>query len=202
MGAIALELLTGGWNLIKMGFSAIGKFLGSLNAQGWIGLIVAALLGWTSLHFWGEARHFEKQSARWQTLYTREHTAFGQTVLNYRAAAAQAEAADKANAARVKAQQDQISQEQSDDYEARLAAARAEYQRLRGASTGNPGSGTGADMSSVPAASVGSGEAAGQDGLPLDDRYLCTAQSIQLDEVLKWADRQGLIDPNGAIQAK
>jgi hypothetical protein len=196
MGAIALELLTGGWNLVKMGFTALGDFLKSLNAQGVVGLLVALVLSYFLYTQWSEARHWKKQSARYETLYTRDHTAFGRTVLNYRAAAAKAEAADRANSARVKAQQDLNSQEQSDDYEARLAAARAEYQRLRGASSGNLSGPSGAYLSSVSAPSSGSGAASGQDGLPLSDKYLCTAQSIQLDEIIKWANAQAAIDPN------
>lgn len=192
---IVLELLTGGWNLIKMGFTALGNFLKSLNAQGVCGLLVSLALAFLAFHEWSEARHWHKQSNQYQALYTAEQKTLEETVANYRNAAAQAEASDKANAARVKAQQDQISKEQSDDYETRLAAARAEYQRLRGASTANPGSSASSAVSVVPDAAGGPDGAAGQD--ELSDRYICTAQSIQLDALIKWNAKQASVDVNG-----
>jgi len=70
MGAMAL--LTGGWNLIKMGFSVLGKFLGSLNSQGIIGLIVTLILSTVAVHQLGNARHWHKQSDQNARLYQRE----------------------------------------------------------------------------------------------------------------------------------
>ena len=195
MEAIALELLTGGWNLIKMGCSALGKFLGSLNAQGVVGLIVALILTYCSFHEWGEARHWKKQSDRYEALYNQEHKAFGQTVLNYRAAAAKAKADDEAKNARTVAQQSAVNDERDQSYETRLAAAHAEYERLSHASAGTLGGGSVPPVSGLPSAVVGPSEASGQDGLP--DRLLCTNQSIQLDELIKWVNAQHAIDPNG-----
>ena len=66
-----------------------------------------------------------------EQLYQREQAAFAGTVANYRAAAETARAADQANAARVAAEQAKINEGRSDEFEARLAAARAAAERLR-----------------------------------------------------------------------
>ena len=56
--------------------SAIGRglkaFFGALNVQGWIGLVAALLLGWKWLGAAGEARHWHKQSDRYEALYNGE----------------------------------------------------------------------------------------------------------------------------------
>ena len=60
-----------------------------------------------------------------------EQAAFAGTVANYRAAAETARAADQANVTRVAAEQRAINERTADDFEARLAAARAAADRLR-----------------------------------------------------------------------
>ena len=66
-----------------------------------------------------------------------------------RAAAASARAADRANADRVAAEQRAINERTNDDYETRLAAARAHAERLRLAAPAATGSGPGR-TASVP----------------------------------------------------
>jgi hypothetical protein len=168
-----------------------------LGWQGIAGIGVALVLSILLVVQKGETRHWKKQSAGFEQLYHQEQAAFATTVANYRAAAAQARAADQANAARAAAEQAQISREKSDAYETRLAAARAEYQRLRGASAAHPGGSAGAPVSGLSAPAGQPARPAGQDGLPLDDRFLCTAQSIQLDELIKWSRAEHAVDPNG-----
>jgi len=68
-GSVILEILTGSWNLVKMGGSAIGGFLSKLNAQGVAGLAVALVLAGLCIHEWGEQRHWHKQSDRYEKLY-------------------------------------------------------------------------------------------------------------------------------------
>lgn len=188
------EIFLGFWNLTKMGFSAVGKFLSSLDAQGWIGLIVCIPLAYVALSQWGDARHWHKQSDRNELLYKREHLAFGLTVIAYRTAAAHQKAVDDAKNTRTVAEQQAINMEKSDEYEARLAAARAEYERLSRASASHPGNSTGTAMPSLPTTSVEPSDAAGQDRL--SDALTCTAQSIQLDELIKWNLKQHQVDPN------
>jgi uncharacterized small protein (DUF1192 family) len=195
---IALELLTGGWNIIKMGFSALGRFLGSLNAQGVCGLIVSLILAYVSFHQWMEARHWHKQSDRYEALYTQEKAAFDRTVAAYKDAAQKQKADDDAKNQRTVLQQTAVSQEKSDELEARLAAARAEYERLRAAYQSHSGGPASAAVPGLPAPSGGPDEAADKDRL--SDALTCTSQSIQLEELQKWVLGQHAIDPNAAIQ--
>ena len=103
-----------------------------LNPQGIAGIAVSLCLGLLLILQKGETRHWRKQSGQFEQLYRGEQAAFATTVANYRAAADAARAADKANAERVAAEQRAINERISNDFEARLAAARAAAHRLRG----------------------------------------------------------------------
>ena len=102
-----------------------------LNIQGIAGLAASAALAILLIVAKGDARHWRKQSAQFEQLYQGEQAAFAGTVANYRAAAATARAADQANITRVAAEQRAINERTADDFEARLAAARAAADRLR-----------------------------------------------------------------------
>jgi hypothetical protein len=145
-----------------------------------------------------ETRHWQKQSASFEQLYRQEQSAFATTVAKYRAAAEQARAADQANAARVVADQSAINERTADDYQARLAAARADYQRLRVESqaAADSGAGRGAPLSGLPAAAGSAAQAAGEDRLSQSDALTATEQAIQLDELIKWVRQQAAVDPN------
>jgi len=174
-------------------------FLRLLNVQGIAGLAVGLALALLLVIQKGETRHWKKESDHFEQLHSQEQAALAGTVANYRAAAAQAQASDKANAERVAADQRIINERTSNDYEARLAAARSLAQRLRGQSAGaaaDPRSGAGAPVPGLPAAAGGPLEAAGQDRLPDSDRELATDQAIQLDELIKWVRAQAALDPN------
>lgn len=69
----ALKLFFG--NAFTSAWAGIKSFFGSLNSQGWMGLIGCVLLSWLSLHHWGEARHWKKQSAQFEKLYNADETA-------------------------------------------------------------------------------------------------------------------------------
>lgn len=130
-------------------------------------------------------------------------TAFAQTVSNYRAAAAKATADDAANKVRVERQQTQISKEQSDEFEARIAAAHALAERLRreAARPAHSGGSAAATVPGVPAAPNGPSQAACDrlpDGSFADDKLCATEQAIQLDELIKWVERQHAVDVNGS----
>lgn len=177
---------------------SIASFFKALDVQGWIGLIVAGFLAFHWLNASGDARHWHKQSARYEALYNREHMAFGQTVLNYRAAAVKAAADDAANKSRVEAEQAKINQERDRSYEARIADARAAAQRLRDQlAAANSGSAAKPPVPGLPAPSGGVDGPSSQDGLSIDDRLTATEQSIQLDEIIKWVRQQHEINPNG-----
>lgn len=164
-----------------------------LNIQGMAGIAVGLALAILLVIQKGETRHWQKQSGRFEQLYAQEQSAFAATTANYRAAAAQAEASDKANAERVAADQRAINERTSNDYEARLAAARSLAQRLRGESAAAPADsrgGAGAAVPGVSAAPGGPAQAAGEDRLSDVDALTATEQAIQLDELIKWVRQQ------------
>lgn len=137
--------------------------------------------------------------------------AYEQTVANYIAAAAIAQAEAEANVARVEAEQAAITQETINDYEMRLRAARARADELRRASIRaaelNPGRANAADLSSPATATSGADEAARDPGLPaaagscpanlvcltIDQALIATEQAIQLDALITWVARQASV---------
>ena len=170
-----------------------------LNWQGMAGIAV----GFTLLVMLTvqklEAVHWKKQSETYEQLYQQEQAAFATTTADYRAAAAEAAAADKANASRVAAEQSAINERAEDDYQDRIAAARALAERLRGEAAraaADPGGRPGTSVPGLSAAAGGVAEAAGQDRFPVADRQLATEQAIQLDELIDWVRRQAKVDPN------
>ena len=167
-----------------------------LNLQGMIGLAAALLLVVLLTVKAGEARHLRKQSARFELLYLAEQGAAARTVANYRAAAENARAADRANAARVAASQRTITERTTNDFETRLAAARARAERLQRDRRSPAAAGGGARAASLPTAGATPGApdpAAAQNGLPLADALIATEQAIQLDELIKWVNGQAAV---------
>ena len=171
-------------------------FFRFLNGQGLVGFAVSICLALLLLLQKGETRHWKAASHKLEQLYRGEQNAFAATVANYRRAAEAARAADRANAERVASEQNAINQRISDDFEARLSAARAAAERLRQqvrtAST-DPSSGGAAGMPALSAAAGQSAQAPGEDGLP--DRLLATEQAIQLEELIEWVRQQAKVDP-------
>jgi hypothetical protein len=169
-----------------------------LNWQGIAG--IGASLALTVLLFMQKAdtSHWRRQSASFEQLYRQDQAAFAVTVAITRAAAEQARAADAANATRVAAEQRRIDERTTNDFEARIAAARADAQRLRFQShaAADPGAGRGASMSRVPAAAARAAQTAGQDELPQPDALTATEQAIQLDELIKWVRAQATVPPD------
>jgi hypothetical protein len=168
-----------------------------LSPQGIAGLVASLCLGLLLVLQKSETRHWKKQSAGFEQLYRGEEAAFAGSVANYRAAVDQARAADRANANRVLGEQRAISERTSNDFEARLAAARSAAQRLRDAgASANPGNGRAAPVPGLSAALGGAPQAAGQDGLSAEDALTATEQAIQLDELIKWVQAQHAVDSN------
>ena len=145
----------------------------------------------------GEARHWRKQSGRYEQLYLAEQGARAQTIANYRAAAETARKEDLANANRVAAEQRTISERISHDLEARLADARARAQRLQlgqGSAPATGGSGRAAAVPAASAASRAAGRAPQEVGFSLADRLIATEQAIQLDELIKLVTGQAAVE--------
>lgn len=174
-----------------------------LNWQGIAGVAVAftltAMLTVQKL----EAVHWKKQSENYEHLYQQEQAAFATTVASARAAADTARAQDKANADRVAAEQQAINERTANDFEARLAAARADAAdiasgRLREQpeAAADSGAGGGPPVPVIPASAGRAAQAAGQDRLPAPDALIATEQAIQLDELIKWVRAQAAVDNN------
>jgi len=147
-----------------------------------------------------DRNHWKSEAGIRQQQLAQTKAAFDQTVAGYRAAAAQARAADAANAARVKSQQVQINERSANEFETRIAAARADARRLRDeqATAAHPGAGRATPVPGVPAAPGGTAQSTRQDGLPESDKLIATEQAIQLDELIKWVRKQAAVDPNAA----
>lgn len=176
-------------------------FLKLLNWQGMAGIAAVLALSIMLLVQKGETHHWKKQSAGFEQLYRQEQAAFATTVDNYRTAAVQARAADQANVARVTTEQASINERTSHDFETRLAAAHAAAdQRVRNIAeaAAHPGAGGNAPMPGLSAAAGRPAQAAGQNGLSVDDQLTATDQAIQLDELIKWTTAQHAVDPNQA----
>jgi hypothetical protein len=169
-----------------------------LNWQGIAGIAASLTLGVLLLIQKAETRHWKKESASFEQLYRQEQAAFATTVADYRGAATQARAADESNAERVAVEQRAINERTSNDFEARLAAARTLAQRLRGQAASpaaDRGAAGAAAVSRLSASSGGAAQAAGEDRLSLAERELATEQAIQLDELIKWIRAQAGVEP-------
>jgi hypothetical protein len=179
------------------------------NPQGIAGLAASLCLVLLLVLQKGETRHWKKQSGQFEQLYRDEQIAFAGTVANYRAAAEQARLADKANVERVKAEQAAISERTSNDFEDRLAAARAaaaniSFERLRTetrTAAADPGTRGAASVPGISAAAREPSETAREDRLSAADRLLATEQAIQLDELIKWIRAQAKVDNNASSVA-
>lgn len=123
------------------------------------------------------------------------------TVEGFRTATRIAQQQAKDNVTRVKTEQAVITKEITDDFEKRIAAARAragELERLRaGAGRADPGSAAAAGVPGLPAAAAATDEAPGQAGLSpasaelsLADALIATEQAIQLDALIDWVEAQ------------
>ena len=174
-----------------------------LNLQGMLGIAASLLLLGLFLTKAGEARHWHKQSGRFEQLYLGEQSARLATIANYRAAAETARLADLANAGRVAAEQRTISERTTHDLETRLADARAHAARLQLGNRTPAAAQRGARAAAVPPAGPASGPAGGaaqEDGFSVADRLTATEQAIQLDELIRWVNAQAAVDHSEGVE--
>jgi len=144
-----------------------------------------------------DRNRWKAKTAHYAQVLAGERAANAATIANVRAATERARAADLANAARVAERQEAINQRSDHDFQDRLAVARAAALRLRGEGTPaatDPGSGGATAVPGLSAAAEGAAQAASQDRLPDADRLTATEQAIQLDELIKWIERQHAVD--------
>jgi hypothetical protein len=147
-----------------------------------IGLGIALMLTRSTL------ANTKQDRDHWAGLFHQEKAAFAGTVANYRAAQKVAEDRDRAHAARVEADQRKVNQEKSHEYQARLDALRARFERVR------HGEGGQADRGSAGTAGVpgvpGSSERFDGAAAPGDLQFNAEANAIQLEELQRWVREQ------------
>jgi len=142
-----------------------------------------------------DRNRWKAKTEHYAGLLAGERAAHAATVANVRAAAERARAADAANAARVKSEQEAINERTGHEFESRIAAARTAAGRLRAdaqAAAAGRGGGT-APVPGLPAATASPAQAAGQDRLPDEERLIATEQAIQLDELIQWVRSQATV---------
>jgi hypothetical protein len=168
-------------------------------ATSWLYKILGIAAAAAALLWLVQSRDHWRDEARANAqLYRTEQAALAATVANYRAAAERARREDADNLARVKAEQARINERTANDFEIRIAAARASAQRLReqpGAAATHPGAGGGAPVPAIPAAAGLAAQGAGQDRFSDTNRLIATEQAIQLDELIKWIRAQAEVKP-------
>ena len=159
-----------------------------LGLKGSILLAVVALLG--GMLTLEKLSHADTRGnlAQMTTRYQAEAAAHRQTVLTYRAAAEKARREDAENKLRVERQRKLETERITRDYQARLADARARYERLRdqpkvGTNPRAPGA---APVPGVPGPASGADDPAAEDGFSLLDRLIATEQAIRLEGLQQW----------------
>ena len=160
-----------------------------------VAAIACALLLALLIH---DRNRWKSKTEHVSELLSAERASHAATVANYRAAAERARQADAANAARVKSEQAAINERTADDFESRIAAARAAAGRLRqvsGTQT-DPRRGGATPVSGLSAAAGDFAQSAGKDRLPDDDALIATEQAIQLDELIQWVRAQARVEAN------
>ena len=173
----------------------------------WLYRLLGGALALSALLWLVQSRDQWRDKARAnEDLFHGEEAAHAATVANYRAAAEQARQDDAANLARVKSEQATINERTEDDFETRIAAARALAERLHrqaGRPAADPGAGQAAPVPGVPTAAGSAPQGAGESELPRPDALIATEQAIQLDEIIKWIRAQHqLRADSGALPQK
>jgi hypothetical protein len=177
----------------------IRAILGGMNLQGWVGVIVAAALVALLVIQTGKTHAAEAKLAN----TTATLAAAQQTIINYQQAAETARQADAQNKARAEAEQRAVVERTKADYEARIARARADAQRLRDqlARPAHPGSTGAAPVSRPSGAGPAAPEAPADHGLSIDERLVATEQAIQLDALIDYVEGVLKVDLNGRQSA-
>lgn len=156
-------------------------------AKYWKLIAIGAVVAVLSLIIW--IRTDQRDSARAQ--YKAEHDALILFAARTKAKAEEIGRRFAETRARVEGEQNRISQESQSAYETRIAELRARVERLRDNQDRANTSGSGrADVPRVSIAASGSDAIAADHGLSAEQRIVATEQAIQLDELIKWVQRQ------------
>lgn len=103
---------------------------------------------------------------------------------------AEAQASDLAHARDIDAARARVSNEVSHDYQTRLAAVRARYERLRATPEGPADCRDSTDMSGLPDAPGRPDAAAAGDRFPCSQALTATEQAMQLEALQNWLSEQ------------
>ena len=157
--------------------AALGRF--------WWAVPMAGLLAWALI--------LRGNLADARAATSAEQFAHQGSALNWQMATAMALAADLQNRLAKEQRQAEESRRVSDDFEVRIADARARAAavsvRGQAAATDQGGGGI-APVPGVPDPARVAGEAAGENRLPAADALIATEQAIQLDELINWIEAQ------------
>ena len=133
-----------------------------------------------------------------------EQGAHRESALGWQLATATAVALDLTNKVAVEARQAEESRRIADDYEARIADARARAAAVRvhgQAAAADQGGRGNPPVPGVPDPARVADEAAGENRLPAalgaDDALIATEQAIQLDELINWVEAQSRVAAEG-----
>jgi hypothetical protein len=146
-----------------------------------------------------DRNRWKAKTTHYAQLLAGERAAHSATEANYRAAADRARRQAAENAARVKSEQGAINQRSRDEFQTRIAAARALAERLRPnphAASTNPGDFRTSPVPGLSAAAGRTAQAAGEDRLPDADRLTATEQAIQLEALIAWVRQQAEVRVN------
>lgn len=193
---IALKLFaSGALDRLLRGLSAAGKWI----VSDWRNFAVTLLAGLYIFSNFFHLPRLQADLAEARALHEAEQLAHLGTIANFIDAGQQAQRDAEANAARVKVEQERITDATLATYRADLAALRARFDRLRaGPAAADP---RGAYPAGLPGAGNAAGRAAqapGQDRLPaghltLADALIASEQALQLNALIDWIEAQSAV---------
>ncbi len=195
---LALKLLASGTlDRLLRGLSAAGKWL----VSDWRNFAVTLL---AALYIFSNFFHLPRLQAdlaHARALHEAEQLAHLGTIANFIDASNEAQRQAEANAARVKAEQETITNATLANHRADLAALRARFDRLRAraAATADPRRPDAAGLPVAGDAAARADEAADQDRLPaagglsLDDALIASEQALQLNALIDWLEAQSAV---------
>jgi hypothetical protein len=171
----------------------VASALALLRRFWWLGLVAACLLLVFSLRMsQAETRAAEDRA-------TAAHDAHRATIALYQAAQAAAARIQAENIERVRAEQQEITDEVVTDYRARIADVRARYERLRAARAATARSDTsGPALPGLPDTAVGVDGAARDSGLSAEERLTATETALRLLALQDWVRQQAGVPTNPA----
>lgn len=178
MPAFLLPMLLRGFGFIKQAIKALLGLVTRYPLQ--CGLAVAIVAcAW----LW-------RANSGLQDAIKTERAAHAQTVAGYKQAQVKAAAIQEQNLLRVAQAYTDINERVSNDYQARIDAARAIADRLRLArdKVSDPAAG----MPATGKGPAGTAQAA-KDGFSLAQRLTAQEQAIQLDELINWVEAQSAV---------